>query len=275
MQPDDALNLANCLLDATERALGLHSVRCLSAAHSSRRQYLSMPTQVAAARNAASFCCDDFVHSHAFRRFQNEKHSKTSLFASGSRFNAPSCRVSRQERILRRKLQATSGHPLFENRELVAGDCAVLLSYCVCKRISTIVARDGFEGWLAPIHLDAAGFVGFCCFSMTVVSVWIASSALVGSYKYSATETTEPAATRALQSAAIAWLTAIPLATAAVLISSSIQGDLAITGTKVKGEGRLHCGALPCIGAACSTSDVILFNGRNAFLMSLNNLSPA
>lgn len=143
----------------------------------------------------------------------------------------------RQYRQQRHRPQASNGNdtndsssPLrIEAPELLLGDCAALLCSALLKQIAGIALSPAFPGWLAPLGLSPQGFAEFASFTAVLLVSWVAGAALTGGYSASAAAAADT--TTSLRVAGRAWLVALPLAAAGLLLAAAAaaepgQGDL-------------------------------------------------
>lgn len=140
-----------------------------------------------------------------------------------SRLPAPSPRFVAQLR--KRGLNSVSG-PVHarngisvDNRELLTGDCLLLVAFCLYKQITAIILQPSFPGWLEPLHFNSQRFAELASFGTTLTVTWVLSSLLVGGYRTTASADLSTALAKVSQ----IWLISMPVAACQLVLLTAAE----------------------------------------------------
>jgi len=106
-----------------------------------------------------------------------------------------------------------------DNRELLTGDCLLLISFCLYKQITAIILQPSFPGWLEPLHFNPVRFGELASFGTTLTVTWVLSSLLVGGYRNNATADLATALSKVSQ----IWLISMPVAACQLLLLTAAE----------------------------------------------------
>jgi hypothetical protein len=109
--------------------------------------------------------------------------------------------------------------PTLENLELAVGDSVSLVAFALYKQITSIVLSPQFPGWFAPINYNPIRFVEFTGFAATLVTSWLLAAYLTGGYSRTASLNIPTA----LTSTSLAWLVAMPVTAAQLVLSAAAE----------------------------------------------------
>lgn len=106
-----------------------------------------------------------------------------------------------------------------DNRELLTGDCLLLVAFCLYKQITAIILQPSFPGWLEPLHFSPERFGELASFGTTLTVTWVLSSLLVGGYRSNASADLATALSKVSQ----IWLISMPVAACQLLLLTAAE----------------------------------------------------